>query len=291
MCILDSKYEPIGIQLLWRYADFYKDFSIRGNRNLVADSQPQESRQSVTARALSVLAAFENSSGSLSVARIAQRAHLPLSTTYRLISELEEWGGLRRGSDGKYQIGFRIWELGQMAGRRLRDRAHPFLQDLFDLTHENVHLAIRDGMQSLYVDKVYSSRKMPRVSRLGGKLPLHATAVGRVLLASQPDWFVEAYLKRELEAPTPNTVTDPEKLLEIISAVRREKHSVTVEQMRVGAISFAVPVEYNGSIVASVGVVIDASQSRDVQRLLPLLRGTVDRIEHAMRGVPVNIKH
>jgi DNA-binding IclR family transcriptional regulator len=244
---------------------------------------------SVTSRALAILASFENSTGSLSVAKIAQRAHLPLSTTYRLVRELEEWGGLRRGSDGKYGIGFRVWELGQLAGRRLRDRAHPFLQDLFDLTHENVHMAIRDGMQTLYVDKVYSSRKMPVVSRVGGRLPMHATAVGRVLLAEQPDWFVDAYLQRELEAPTAKTVTDPKVLKEIIEDVRRDGYSVTHEQMRAGMLSMALPVHYNAQVVASVGLVFEVVRYREVQRLMPLLRGTVERIEGAMSGGPTRI--
>lgn len=250
----------------------------------MGDAEIRESGQSVTSRALSILAAFENTTGSLSVSRIAQRAHLPLSTTYRLIAELEEWGGLRRGSDGKYQIGFRIWELGQMAGRRLRDRAHPFLQDLFELAHENVHMAIREGVQSLYVDKIYGTKHMPKISRLGGRLPLHATAVGRLLLASQPDWFVDAYLERELEAPTPKTVTDPVELRAIIEEVRATNFSVTNEQMRLDAMSLAVPVVFNGGVVAAVGLVFDSHRSREVPRLLPMLRGTVERIENVMRG-------
>ncbi len=254
-----------------------------------AENQAQPGA-SVTSRALAILAAFENSTGSLSVARIAQKAHLPLSTTYRLVRELEEWGGLRKGSDGKYQIGFRIWELGQLAGRRLRDRAHPFLQDLFDLTHENVHMAIRDGMQALYVDKVYGSRKMPVVSRIGGRLPMHATAVGRVLLAAQPEWFIEAFLQRELEAPTSKTVTDPKLLAAIIRDVQRDGFSVTHEQMRAGMLSMALPVSYNGQVVASVGLVFDVIRYREVQRLMPLLQGTVDRIEIAMAGSPTRIQ-
>lgn len=244
---------------------------------------------SVTARALSVLAAFEHSTGSLSVSRISQRAGLPLSTTYRLVKELEDWGGLRRGSDGKYQIGFRIWELGQLAGRRLRDRAHPFLQDLFDLTHENVHLAIREGTHSLYVDKMYGSRKLPIVSRVGGRLPLHATAVGRILLSEQPEWFIDAYLQRELEAPTPRTVTDPAVLREIIAEVRRDGYSVTMEQMRMGSLSIAMPIRYNDSVVASVGLVFEVIRYREVPRFLPLLRGTAERIEQAMSGLPPRV--
>lgn len=256
--------------------------------DVASNDQPQAGA-SVTSRALAILAAFENSTGSLSVARIAQKAHLPLSTTYRLVRELEEWGGLRKGSDGKYQIGFRIWELGQLAGRRLRDRAHPFLQDLFELTHENVHMAIRDGMQTLYVDKVYGSRKMPVVSRIGGRLPMHATAVGRVLLSAQPQWFIDAYLQRELEAPTPKTITDPKLLADIITDVQRDGFSVTHEQMRVGMLSMALPVNYNGQVVASVGLVFEVIRYREVQRLMPLLRGTVERIEASMAGSPTRI--
>ena len=252
-------------------------------------AEPRESGQSVTSRALSILAAFENTTGSLSVSRIAQRAQLPLSTTYRLIAELEEWGGLRRGSDGKYQTGFRIWELGQMAGRRLRDRAHPFLQDLFDLAHENVHMAIREGVQSLYVDKIYGTKHMPKVTRVGSRLPLHATAVGRVLFAAQPDWFVDAYLERELEAPTPKTVTDPVELRAIVEEVRAQNYSITYEQMRLDAMSVAVPVVFNNQVVAAVGLVVESARGRDTSRLLPMLRGTVERIENSMRGGPANL--
>jgi DNA-binding IclR family transcriptional regulator len=240
---------------------------------------------SVTSRALSVLAAFEDAPGSLSVSRIAQKAGLPLSTTYRLVGELEEWGGLRKGSDGKYQIGFRIWELGQLAGRRLRDRAHPFLQDLFDLTRENVHLAIREGTQSLYVDKLYGSRKMPVVSRVGGRLPLHATAVGRIMLAAQPQWFIDAYLEGDLEKPTPNTVTNPVILRQLIAEINEQGYAVTIEQMRPGALSVAVPIVFNETTVASVGLVFESNRYREVSRFLPMLTGTAHRIEGAMVGL------
>ncbi len=253
----------------------------------VSNGHDRGSAPGVIGRALAVLASFEGTAGSLAVAAIAKRAGLPISTTYRIVAELEEWGALRKGSDGRYQIGFRIWELGQQAGRRLRDRAHPYLQDLFDLTHENVHLAIRDGLQSLYVDKVYNSRKLPVVSRVGGRLPMHATAVGRVLLAAQPEWFITAYLERELEAPTPRTVTDAAELAGVIRAVQHDGYSITVEQMRLGALSVAVPVLYEQEAVASVGLVFEARRSADAFRMLPMLKGTADKIGDAMRGGPI----
>lgn len=259
-------------------------FDAGGVANPLPDPPHKSGLHGVVGRALGVLAAFEGTTGSLAVATIAKRANLPVSTTYRMVAELEEWGALRKGSDGRYQIGFRLWELGQQAGRRLRDRARPFLQDLFALTNENVHLAIRDGLQSLYVDKVYNSRKIPVVSRVGGRLPMHATAVGRVLLASQPDWFTSAYLERELEAPTMKTVTDAGELAVALRKVREDGYSITIEQMRLGALSVAVPVVYETETVASIGLVFEAHRSADAYRILPVLKGTAEKIGAAMRG-------
>jgi DNA-binding IclR family transcriptional regulator len=250
----------------------------------MADSTdaPELRGPSVTSRALAVLAAFENTTGALTVARIARRAHLPLSTTYRLVHELEEWGGLDRTTDGSYQVGMRIWELGQLAGRRLRDRAHPFLQDLFDLTHENVHLAVREGTQVLYIDKIYGSRKVPMVSRVGGRLPLHSTAVGRVLLAAEPQWFIDAYVERELEAPTDRTLVDPAGLRQAIAGAAHDHYSITVNQMRVGSCSIAVPIVVNGEVAAAVGFVVEAARAGEARRLLPLLQSTAERIQRAL---------
>jgi len=241
---------------------------------------------SVIARALAVLAAFESTTGPLTVARIAQRSRLPLSTTYRLVHELEAWGGLDRLKDGTYQVGMRIWELGQLAGRRLRDTAHPLLQDLFDLTRENVHLSVREGTQVLYIDKIYGSRKVPIVSRVGGRLPLHTTAVGRVLLAAEPQWFIDAYVERELEAPTKRTVIDPEELKDTIAGVAAHGYSITVDQVRVGACSIAMPVVVDGHCVAAVGVVIEATRSGEARRFLPLLQSTAERVQSALIAQP-----
>jgi len=250
----------------------------------VTDSSKKEplNAPSVTARSLAVLAAFENSPGALSVARIAQRARLPLSTTYRLVHELEHWGALDKSADGKFHVGMRIWELGQLAGRRLRDRrARPFLQDLFDLTHENVHMAVRQGTQVLYVDKIYGSRKVPVVSRVGGRLPLHATAVGRVLLSAEPQWFIDAFLDKELEAPTVKTIIDREELVAEIKDVARKGYSIAVEQMRMGACSVAVPLVLEGETVAAIGLVLESHRSGEIARLLPMLQGTADRIKNS----------
>lgn len=238
---------------------------------------------SVAARLLSILAAFEGSGRPLTIAQVAAKTQIPLSSTYRMVADLEDWGALSKNASGSYQIGVRIWELGQMAGLSQREHiVRPFLQDLFDLLHENVHMAVRQGANALYVDKIYGSRKMPLISRVGSKLPLHATAVGRVLLAAEPDWFIGAYLDKNLVAPTPKTTLDRETLMVEMRKVSNQGYAVTVEQMRIGSCSLAAPIVVMGETIASVGIVLEAERSSELLPLLPYLKGTVERIQNAL---------
>jgi len=243
----------------------------------------KEPEVSVTGRLLSILGSFEASARPLTIAQIAEKTGLPVSTTYRMVGDLEQWGALARNADGSFQVGVRIWELAQHASLSQREHVvRPFLQDLFDLVHENVHMAVRQGANALYVDKIYGSRKLPIVSRIGSRLPLHATAVGRVLLAAEPPWFQRAYLDKKLIAPTAKTTLEREALEIELRSVIRQGYAVTVEQMRLGASSIAVPIVVNGETVASVGIVLESARADELQKLLPFLKGTVDRIQHAL---------
>src|SRR5690625_3869746 len=159
--------------------------------------------RSVTSKVLAILSTFEQSRGSLSLTQIAEEANLPLSTAHRLVGELIEAVMLANGPHGKIQLGLKLWSIAQNTGRQLRDTARPFVQDMYSLTAQTSHLAIRDGASSLYIDRVYGPRRVPRASRVGGRLPLHATAVGKVILAFSEPWVAEAYLRRDLEAFTP----------------------------------------------------------------------------------------
>lgn len=120
------------------------------------------------------------------------------------------------------------------------------------------------------------------ISRVGSKLPLHATAVGRVLLAAEPDWFIRAYLDKKLAAPTTKTVLERESLVHELRMVSRQGYAVTVEQMRIGASSLAVPVVIGTETIASVGIVLESARSTELMALLPYLMGTVERIQAAL---------
>lgn len=242
-----------------------------------------EPEVSVTGRILAILGAFQGSAKPLSIKQIADRTGIPVSTTYRMVADLEVWGALSKNKDGSYQVGMRIWELGQHATVQQREHVvRPFLQDLFDLLRENVHMAVRQGANALYVDKIYGTKKLPTVSRIGSRLPLHATAVGRVLLAAEPNWFINAYLDKQLTAPTAKTVLSRNELDRELRQVKRLGYSITVEQMRIGASSLAVPVVVSGETIASVGIVLDAARSSELLGMLPALKGAVAGIERAL---------
>lgn len=242
-------------------------------------------RPSVTSRVLTILAVFEKSLAPRSLTDISQETGLPLSTAHRLVGELEEWNALQRDVNGRYQIGIRLWELGQHAGRQVREIARPLLQDLYGLTQETVHIAIREGNDALYIDRVYGMRRVPQASRVGGRLPMHATAVGKAILAFEEDWVREAILAQPLEARTTHTHIDPERFRRELDQIRDRGYATAREEVRLGAASIAVPVfQPGGEVGAGLGLVTRIEQAEELERHLPAMRGIARRIEASVGG-------
>ncbi|MBP2703988.1 IclR family transcriptional regulator [Microbispora sp. RL4-1S] len=232
----------------------------------------REKGRTVASRLLAIIGAFDAAHPRLTLTEIAARTGLALSTVHRLVAELEDWRALGRDEDGRYHVGRRMWELGQLAPDPLQEVARPWLQEVFAGTGENVHIAVRDGAEVLYVDKVYGRQAVPIVSRAGGRLPMHPTGVGKVLLAFEPAWFVSAYLSRSLERPTPHTITEPGRLARELTQVRARGYATTHEEMTLGSCSAAAPVFLDGRLLAAVGIVVSSRRVRELPRLIdPLL--------------------
>jgi DNA-binding IclR family transcriptional regulator len=236
----------------------------------------------VTSRALAILDAFDVASPRLSLSEIAERSGTPLTTAHRLLAELTGWGALARRQDGRYEIGPKLWDLGLLAPVQLelRQVAAPFLMDVHMAIRDTVHLAVRDGLSALYVERVSGRESVPVVSSVGSRLPLHATGVGKVLLAAAPP-EVEQEVLRSLTRITRDTVVDPGRLRRELTEVRRRKYARTSEEMSPGAASLAVPVQVERPqgpiVVAALGIVVPP-QRRDIPRLVPVL-------EVAARGI------
>jgi DNA-binding IclR family transcriptional regulator len=225
-----------------------------------ADNAGHATGPSVASRLFAVLDAFTapRPASSLSLTEIAQRAALPLSTTHRMVAEWVEWGGLTRLDDGRYALGLRLWEVGVQTptARNLRTIALPYLEDLYEATREHVHLAILDGRDALYVEKLSGHQAVPVVSRVGGRLPLHSTGVGLVLLAYAPAAFVDNYLASPLTRFTPATVTQSGPLRRRLADIRALGIAHMSEEMTPGSSSIAAPIlDRTGQVVAAVSVV------------------------------------
>jgi DNA-binding IclR family transcriptional regulator len=231
---------------------------------------------SVSAKLLSVLGAFDDDHRSLTLSALARRADLPMPTAFRLVGELNAWGALMRRPSGEYVVGRRMWDLGLLAPVQtgLRQAASPFLHDIYAATLATVHLAVRDQFDVLYVDRLSGHASVPVVSQVGSRLPLHATGVGKVLLAYAPEDVQVHVLSRLGRQPrtTAYTITQPGRLAEELRRVRRDGFAQTIEEMSFGACSVAVPIRTSdGRVVASLGLVVP-SLKRDRARLVAALQ-------------------
>ncbi|MGM1061134.1 IclR family transcriptional regulator [Saccharothrix sp. Mg75] len=239
------------------------------------------SGRSVVARALAVLGALDGHPDGLPLAELARRGGLPLSTAHRLVRDLVAQQVLERLPDRRYVVGRRLWQLGLLARVQveLREAALPFMQDLYEATRENVHLAVRDDTSALYLERIHGHGSVPVVSRPGGRLPLHATGVGKVLLAHAPREVV-AQVVAGPERCTPYTITEPGRLLRELAEVRRRGHARTAQEMTLGSCSVAVPVAGPaGAVVAALGLVV--ATHRDPERHVTALRvaaGGISRV-------------
>jgi len=230
--------------------------------------------RSVTSKIVSIFNAFSPVHPELSLGALARRADLPVSTTYRLAAELVEWGGLERAGGSGYRIGLRLWEVGSLSPRSaaLNQVVLPFMQDLYVVTHENVHLAVREGYEALYVERVTGRHSVTVKSRRGGRLPLHATGVGKVLLAYASRADREEVLAQPLKRFTPYTIVAPGLLRQALREVRRTGVAYAREEMTLGRTSIAVPVlDRTDQVVAAMSIVLPAT-SPAIERLEPALR-------------------
>jgi DNA-binding IclR family transcriptional regulator len=230
--------------------------------------------RSVISKVVALLDAFNPTTPELTLNDLAQVTGLPVSTTYRLASELVAWGGLERVDGGGYRIGLRMWEIGSLAprGETLRDVALPFMTDLYEATRENVHLAVLEGTDVLYVEKLTGRRAIPVRTRRGGRLPLHATAAGKVLLAHAPESLFRETVAAGLRRYTAHTIIAPGHLRRALTEIRRTGIGYAREELTVGSLSVAAAVlDADGAAVGALSVTLRSGRG-DLRRLGPAVR-------------------
>jgi DNA-binding IclR family transcriptional regulator len=235
---------------------------------------------SVGARLIALLDAFTARASALTLSELSRRTGLPLTSTHRLVGELAAGGLLERGDDGRYRIGLRLWEIASLASRGigLRESALPFLEDLYEATHQHVQLAVLEGHEVLYLERISGRDAVSIISRVGGRLAPHATGVGVVLLAHAPVDVQDAILAAPLRRFTDRTETRPSELRRILADVRRDGYAITDGTVETVALSVAAPVRGpDDSVIAAISVVVPAESARP--------REIVPAVVAAARGI------
>lgn len=211
---------------------------------------------SVLGKVMAILHAFEPDDRGIGFAELQRRTGLPKATLHRLTADLVAARLLDR-ADGRYRLGAHLFELGMRASieRGLLEVATPFLEDLYERTHETVHLGLREGTEVVYVAKMGGHRQAKAPSRLGGRMPLHATAIGKALLAHAPDKVKAEVLAGPLARLAPRTITAPRILNQQLEQILETGVAFEFEESAVGIVCVATPIlDGAGVVIAAVSV-------------------------------------
>lgn len=240
---------------------------------------------SVLGRTMALLTAFRPGDAELTLAELCRRTGIPKPTAHRLLGELATWNVVERTPRG-VRLGMRLFELGQLAPlqRGLREAAAPFLTDLFQATLETVHLAVPDGTDVVYVQKLPGRRGPSIPSRIGGRMPAYCTGVGKALLAFAPPERVAAVLAGPLPRRTPRTVVGPGLLEQDLARVRETGIAVEHEESTVGIACVAGAVlDASGLAVAAISITGWANRL-DTHRLAPAVRTAALGLSRVLRA-------
>jgi DNA-binding IclR family transcriptional regulator len=234
--------------------------------------------ESSLSRAVRVLEAFTAEEPELTVTELARRSGLHVATASRIVGQLAAHGLLSRSADRRVGIGMRMWELASRASpaRSLRDAAMPYLEDVHAVVGHHAQLAVLDGDEVLFLERLSARDAVINYTRIAGRLPPHASSSGVVLLAYGPPALAERVLSRPLARYTAATTTTGADLRALLDRVRRQGYVLLAGHVHEDATGIAVPVRDGlGEVVAALSVIVPADDraASAVPVLLAAARG------------------
>ncbi len=238
-----------------------------------------ESPSVAVERALAMLEAVAQEPEGLSNAEISRKLQMPKSSASYILRTLETQGYLNRDEgSGKYRVGLKILSLsrGALSGIDVREVALPIMRHLVEQTNLTCHLAILDGPEAVYIEKVEPTGFIRMDTWVGRRMRVHATSVGKALVAHIPQERLERIIgERPMEKRTPKTITTFPKLLKDLEKVRAQGYAVDDEENNMGARCVGAPVfNQSGTIEASIGLsgTINQVNAQTMPRILEHLK-------------------
>jgi IclR family transcriptional regulator, KDG regulon repressor len=222
-------------------------------------------------KALQVLRVLGDERRELALSEICYRVDLPKTTVFRYLQTLCVCGFVTHDHDTDlYRIGLRVWELGQSVHEplRVRELALPLMRALRDQFNETVNLGVLDGLEVVYLEIIESRRSLRMQAQLGGRDPIHSTALGKAVLAFLPEDQWPAHLPSDLTPRTERTVVSRGRVQQALAQARERGYAFDDEENEEGARCIAAPIfNHQGQAVAAVSLAAPASRMTD--RLLP----------------------
>lgn len=236
-----------------------------------------------------LLKEFSVTDRELGVAELARRLGLGTSTVHRLLATLADERLLERGPGGTYRLGLAVHELGASVAPHvgLHEAAMPAMAGLRHATGETVQLAVLDGMDSVYVERLESPHTVRIFARVGTRLPATTTSTGKVLLAALPPEELDARLATwSPERPTPHSITDPVTLRRRLHEIAARGWADNREESRLGVVSVGALIRDGaGEPVAAVSVAVPVTRAAaaTMRRYTTLVTDTADVITRRLR--------
>lgn len=229
------------------------------------------SGDSVVDRVVRLISAFPEGTGSLQLSELAHRAGLPLTTAHRLVRQLAGHGLVEAEATGNVRLGLRLWELVNRNSPTLalRQAAVPFMEDIQQVLNQNVNLAVLDGAEALFVERLSRRGSVVNRARVAGRMPVHVSSAGLALMAHQ-DRDVQGEYLQHFGDPTGRTTVEAVRVLLAEAAHQGYAHLAGAVDPDVWGI--AVPI-LNGRqrAVAALGVVVPLREMR-LPALVPVLQ-------------------
>ena len=240
------------------------------------------------AKAMELLQLLSDAGEAMTLTAISERAGLPKSTVFGLLTTMRDYDVITQHADGKYALGLRLFEYGCRASAfwNISSLARPYLEHLAEATGASAMLSTYENGHIVALDQAEGRDSLRIVSAPGARLPLHCTSQGKVFLSAMADHEAKRVLsRRTLEPYTPKTLVTWEELFRVMQAARENGYAVENGEYRFGLCSASAPVrDSSGAVRYAVGVVgmFDSVRSPDFQRDIDLTCAAAAQISTAL---------
>jgi DNA-binding IclR family transcriptional regulator len=225
---------------------------------MATTNAPKKQIQSIV-RVTQIINLIADHNNSCTLAEISQTLSLNKSTVHGLVSTLKQMEFLEQNPiTGAYQLGIKLFELGQsyLSHIDIRTIVHPQLVELCKKFEETCHLAILNGTEVIYLDKIDSPKSVGIISHIGGRNPSYATGVGKALLADLDNQAIfELFGNMPLKKLTSRTITNIPDLIHSLDKVRKNGFALDIGEIEIDLCCIAAPIKnHEGKTIAAISI-------------------------------------